>query len=412
MTAELTWIFLAVCAVATVVAGFSAERIPVSASIAIAAVLRIAFAALTSRAYTPYDVAKYFRTTAELLLAGKDPVHDMSGRQWNFLELMPAVHALELRSGLPWVYAVKIAPVAADLVLVALVARLADRDGRTRALQYAVNPLSLLVVSLHGQVEPVALALALGGILLLRHDRPVLGGILLGAAVAAKTWPVVILLAVLPLRTLPRLWRIVAGAAVVPLACLALGWLLLDTQPLADLRHMASYSSFVNFWTWSGTVISIGVPGTAGYASSLGPLATVFIAVGVALTLWLLRRRPPEVRALGVLSAVLLCTAGFGPQYLLWVLPLGMALAGPIRTWYVLSATSWVALFYLAPLRGAETTGTLRGLSFLPAAVLLALLIELVRDHVGSSHHPAPAPEPPRAPTIEQSVDGPSADVS
>lgn len=92
---------------------------------------------------------------------------------------------------------------------VALVARFATRDERTRALQYAVNPLSLLVVALHGQVEPVALAFALGGILLIKSGRPVAGGVLLGVAVAARTWPVIILLAVLPLRDLPRLVRIV-----------------------------------------------------------------------------------------------------------------------------------------------------------------------------------------------------------
>lgn len=383
MTTELTWIFLAVCAVAAVLAGFSANRIPLAVSIGIAAVLRLAFAGLTSRAYTPLDVAQYFRTTAELLLSGKDPVHDMPGRQWNFLELMPVIHAIELRSGLPWVFAVKMAPIAADLVLVALVASFADRNGRTRALQYAVNPLSLLVVSLHGQIEAVALALALGGILLLRHDRPVLGGILLGAAVAAKTWPLVILLAVLPLRNLPRLWRIAVGATVVPVVCLALGFLFLDTQPLTDLRHMASYSSYVSFWTWSAIVVSTGAKGIAGYTSPLGPLATVLIAVGVVLILWLLRRRAPEVRALGVLCTFLLCTAGFGPQYLLWVLPLMVALSGPVRTWYIVSASGWAALFYLVPLVPAANAGVLRGLSWLPAAVLLAVVIELVRSPEG-----------------------------
>lgn len=383
-TAELSWIFLAVCAVATVLAGLSRNRVPVAASVAIAAVLQIAFAALTSRRYTPGDVAVYFRRTGELLIQGKDPVHNLPGRQWNFLELMPAIHALELRSGLAWVYAVKIVPILCDLVLVVLVARIATRDGRTRAAQYAVNPLSLLVVGLHGQVEPVALALALGGMLLVRNDRPVVGGILLGAAVAAKTWPVVILLAVLPLRNLPRLVRIVLGSAVVPVCCLVLGVLFLDTAPFTDLRHMASYSSYVNLWTWSAALVNLGHKGMLGYASSLGPLGSALIAVGVATTLWLLRNRDTGVRVLGVLCAVLVCTSGFGPQYLLWVLPLMMALSGPVRTWYAVAAAGWAAIFYLSPFPNASiNVYTLRGLSWLPATVLLLALIQLVRDHIG-----------------------------
>ena len=379
MTAQLTWIFLAVCAAAMVGAPLLRDRVPVGTSIAVGAVLRIAFAALTSRMLTPRDVTIYFHTTGQLILQGKDPVHNMPGRQWNFLELMPFIHALEIRSGLPWVYAVKIAPILADLVLIWLVARFAGNNSRNRALQYALNPLSLLVVSLHGQVEPVALALALTGILLIRKGRPVFGGLLLGAAVAAKTWPVVILLAVLPLRNLPRAVRIVAGSAIVPLGCLLLGVIFLDTAPLKDLAHMASYTSFVRLWTWSGTVVDLlGTLGYAGYNSRLAGLGSLFILVGVIVTLILLRRRPPEVRALGVLSAVLLCTAGFGTQYLMWVLPLMFSLSAGIRSGYTVAATGYCAVFYLLP--KLSLSPFIVGLSWLPAALLLIAWIELIRS--------------------------------
>jgi hypothetical protein len=380
VTRDLSWIFLAVCAIGTVAATWSRNRIPVVGSMVIAGGLRIAFAALTSQSYTPHDVRSYFLTTAQLLLQGKDPVHDMAGRQWNFLELMPAIHAIELKTGLAWVYAVKIAPIAADLVLVWLVARFAGSDGRTRALQYAVNPLSLLVVSLHGQVEPIALALALTGVLLIKKGRPVLGGVFLGAAVAAKTWPVVILIAVLPLRNLPKLVRIIAGSAIVPVVCLLAGVLLLDTQLLPDLRHILGYSSFVSLWTWSGTYIALGHENQVGYGSDLGRPGTALVLVGVVVVLLLLRRREPEVRALAVLCAVLICSSGFGVQYLLWVLPLMMAISGPIRVGYVLGAGAWAAVFYLSPIPGAAAfAGFLRGMSWLPFGLLVAALIEQVR---------------------------------
>lgn len=380
MTDRVAWIFLALCAVGTVAASLTRNRIPLPASIVVAAVLRIAFAALTSQAHTPRDARIYFRTTAEMILQGKDPVHDLPGRQWNFLELMPVVHALELRSGLPWVYAVKIAPILADLVLVWLVARFATSDGRTRALQYALNPLSLLVVSLHGQVEPVALVFALTGVLLVKKGKPVLGGVFLGAAVATKTWPVVILLAVLPVKNLPRTGRIVAGSAIVPILCLALGVIFLDTQPFTDLGHMASYSSYIQYWTWSATLIDLGYKDLSGYGSPLGALGSVLIVIGVATTLYLLRHRPPEARVLGVLCAILLCTAGFGTQYLMWVLPLIVGISGPARSAYVVAAGAWSAIFYLSPFANATfNLQYLRGLSWLPAVVLLVVILEQVR---------------------------------
>ncbi len=388
-----TWLFIALSAVAMIAAGYSRNRVPVGVSVVIAAVLRVAFAVMTSTRFTPRDVRVYFKATGELVLHGHDPLMVLPGREWNFLELMPYVHALELKSGLPWVFAVKIAPIAADLVLVWMVSRLAPTDGRTRALQYAVNPLSLLVVSLHGQVEPVALALALGGILLLRKDRPVLAGVLLGAAIAAKTWPVVILLAVLPLRRPGRMAQILAGSVIVPAACLASGVLFLGTKIPEAIDKMASYSGFVYNWTWSGTWLILGHPG-AGYNSPVSRLATVFIVAGVAVTLWLLRRHPPEVRALGALCAILLCTAGFGNQYLFWVLPLTFALSGRWREGYALAAGAWAAIAYLSPF-GPQTRVYLTGLSWVPFVMLAGIVYEQVRHkpnqlHVERGQQPEP----------------------
>jgi Glycosyltransferase family 87 len=374
-----TWLVIAACAVAMVAAGYTRNRVPVAVSVTVAAALRVTFALMTSTRFTPWDVRIYFKATAEAVLHGRDPLMTLPGRQWNFLELMPYVHALEFKTGLPWVIAVKIAPIAADLVLVWIVARLAGADGRTRALQYAVNPLSLLIVSLHGQIEPVALALALGGLLLLRRERPVLAGLLLGAAVAAKTWPIVILVAVLPLRDPRRAARIVAGSVVVPVACLVSGVIFLDTAVPHAISRLVTYSGYVYNWTWSGTWVLLGNKGT-GYNSSLSGLGSLLIVAGVAAVLWLLRRHPAEVRALGALAAVLACTAGFGTQYLFWVLPLAIALSSRWRNHYVIAASAWAALAYLTPFGSIASRDYLIGLSWLPAAFLVAIITEQARS--------------------------------
>ncbi|GGM13699.1 glycosyltransferase family 87 protein [Nakamurella endophytica] len=380
MVAVLAWILPAAAAAAMLLVGRLRTAPTVAVSIAVGGVLRVGYAAGTSFAYTPHDVAAYFRDTARLVLEGRDPVHNLPGRQWNFLEFMPWIHAVEYRTGLPWVYAVKIVPILADLVLIWLVSRIAPSRHRLRALQYAVNPLSLLVVSLHGQVEPIALALAVGGVLVLRRRHPVLGGVLLGAAVAAKTWPVVILVAVLPVRNLRRAGSIVAGAAVVPVLCLLSGVLFLDTDPVPDVLHMTSYSSYVSLWTWSAAAVQLlAVKG--GYQSPLGPVGSLLLLAGVAATLYLLRRRPPEVRALGVLCAALVCTAGFGTQYLMWVLPWMFALSGPVRLGYAVVAGGWAALAYLLP--EAPHVELLRWLSWLPWALLGVALLEQFRAASG-----------------------------
>ena len=54
-----------------------------------------------------------------------------------------------------------------------------------------------------------------------------------------------------------------------------------------------------------------------------------------------------RARIVAVLCAALAVTAGWGPQYLLWPLPLLVALATPRRERYIAVATIMAALYYL-----------------------------------------------------------------
>jgi Glycosyltransferase family 87 len=343
-----------------VAVGWRRIAVPVWASMGAAALLRVLFAGMTSREFTPNDVRVTFHTTGELVLQGKDPLsHLPPGGGWNFLELMPYIHALEIKTGWPWVYADKIAPVVADVLVVWLVAQLVGSDGRTRALQYAINPLSLLVVGLHGQVEPVALAFGLGGILLAKHDRWLLAGVLLGAAVSAKTWPVLIAIAIFPITRPREALRLVEGIVVVPIAMLVSGIVFLDTHLVTAVKHIVSYSSYVDNWGWGGLVVTSGRTTAVGYNTTVGHIGSALAVVAVVIVLVVFRDRPMEVRAMVVLSAFLVATAGFGTQYLLWPLPLMFAVGGIPRIAYL---AHWPTLL---------EQGFLAGFSWLVIATLV-----------------------------------------
>jgi hypothetical protein len=189
--------------------------------------------------------------------------------------------------------------------------------------------------------------------------------------------------AVLPLRQPRRAAAIVAGSALAPAACLASGAAFLGANVSHTVSRLISYSGFVDNWTWSGTWMLLGHKSGIGYNSSLIRPAAVLIVAGVATTLWLLRRRPPEVRALGALAAILICTAGFGTQYLFWVLPLTIALSGRWRNQYVIAASAWAAIAYLSPFGPVATRDFLIGLSWLPAALLVAIIAEQLRRDPG-----------------------------
>ncbi len=396
-SAELHWhmsasgplvpaLILAACTGTLLVVAVRRQAAPVWVSVMVALVLRVLFAALTSRHYTPNDVVTYFHSAGELVLQHKDPVSHLPGREWNFLELMPYVFALEIKTGLPWVYASKIFPIAADLVVTWLVYRLAPADGRSRALQYAVNPLSLLIVSLHGQVEPVALAFALGGVLLARQQHWLLAGALLGAAVAAKSWPVLILLAVIPATRPRQAASFLVGAAVVPALMLASGAIFLDTHPVSVIKHVASYTSLVQDWGWGGLLVSLGGE-PSGYGTAVGHISAVLTGLAVTATLIVFRRQPAAARAAMVLTAFLIVTAAFGAQYLLWPLPLMFVGVGSRRLWYTTAAAFWASISYLS---NVSAESFLAGMSWLVIAILAAVMVDVYRQGWPASREAQP----------------------
>lgn len=383
MTSTLAWTLAGLSALAFTAAVARPLRPPVWASMVVALVLRVVFAAITSQKFTPVDVRVFFLETALLVGRGEDPVRHMPFRQWNFLPLMPYVQFLELKTGLPWVYAVKIVPIAADVMVVWLVSRLARSDGKSRALQYALNPISLFVAALHGQVEPVALALGLGGMLLAGRGRWFGGGLLLGAAVAAKTWPALLVLAVLPLADLRRdlrlAARLMAGTVAVPLAVLGSGMILLDSRP-SELAHVLTYTSYVGSWGWASFLQLSGMPGIVGTASRVGRLGSLLAAAAAVAVVVLLRRRDMQARGLAVLSAFLIVTAGFGVQYLMWPVPLLIAVGSWSRVPYVLSAGAYAAVTYLIALPYGYPLVRIATLSALAIVALIGVLIDVAQQ--------------------------------
>jgi hypothetical protein len=257
--------------------------------------------------------------------AGRDPLTQQPRFQWNFLPLMPYVFAVEQHLGLSWELAAKIAPLAADVAITLVLGRLAlGSDAGRVPLLYALCPIPILVSGLHGQVEAVGLAFGLGGLLLARRQRTVGSGVVVGLAVATKTWPV--LLALGPLRETPRSrwWRLVLPAAAVVAAVLLSIPLFLHDSLRAALSVLANYRSFSGVWGWTG-ILDVYHLTSRGYAGPridavqhVGTLLTVLALAAAVACFW---RAGAVALTTAVLLAFLVVTAGFGVQYLLWPVP-------------------------------------------------------------------------------------------
>jgi hypothetical protein len=221
--------------------------------------------------------------------------------------------------------------------------------GNARLL-YALCPIAILVSAWHGQIEPIAIALGLSALLLAKHHRDTCAGIVLGLAIASKTWPVLFVPGVLREVKQSRWWRVLIAAGAVLLGLFASVQFVLHDSLSHAAHTMISYRSFVGSWGWTGVLHYADVAGV-GYA---GPrvdqfqrLGTLVMTLTLVSIVFLFRRCSGPDLTVALLLGFLTVTAGFGPQYLLWPAALLCASRRPAGQVYLLLASVYAGFFYL-----------------------------------------------------------------
>jgi hypothetical protein len=261
-----------------------------------------------------------------------------------------------------------------DVVNVWLVGLLAPvADAGRRRLMYALHPLAIIVAAVHGQVEPIALAFVLAGLVFLRRGRDLPAGAAFGLAIAAKTWPVLVVVPVL-LSVPRRAMRIALSTVCVVLIFFMSSVVFLSASPPQLARALMSYGSFVGFWGWAGYWLAFGHLKYFGYYSPARTPSTVLVIFALGAVLIAFRSSDVLRRAWTPLLATLSVAAGFGPQYLVWPVPFLTASDEP-QFAYAAGATMYALAFYV-PLRSGQplNQGFLSGLSWLIIAAMVSML--------------------------------------
>jgi hypothetical protein len=340
--------------------------------------LRIVVAFL-AKGHMPTDTAVWFHKTALSVRHGQDPLGHFADDHWNFLPTLPYVWSLLLRLHVSWPVTDKSLAIAADCVNTVLVAALATSRKRLRAFQYAVSPLALLVTSWHGQIEPIVLACALTGLLLLRRRKNLLAGAMVGLAASIKTWPIVFAFALFRGTPRRRWLGLLASIAAVPFVVYVTMPLFLTTDLTSVARDVLGYRSLIGWFGWSALINilrgthRIGLRG--GIITLEQRISTTMLVVAAVAVLWVWRRARAEVFMLALLLAFIITAAGFGMQYLMWPLPLAIAFATR-RTWlYLWSSAAYGVLFYLHPFTVRNVSATTLGRWSIPVVICAALAL-------------------------------------
>jgi hypothetical protein len=381
MSATITALVLVACACASVLALRRRWSPPLMVSLGIGLALRLLVVYL-AYGHTPIDVAVIFRHVGHDVLRREDPLAKLPRYQWNFLPFSAYLLAAEFKTGLPWQVAVKLLPVACDVATIGLVGFFARPPAQDNArFLYALNPLALLVSAWHGQIEPIAIMLGLSALLLARRQHALWAGIVLGFAVASKTWPLLFVPGVF--RDIPRgrWWQTALGAVAVLAALLVSSPLLLHASVRHDVATILGYRSILGSWGWTGILRYLHLAG-AGYAGphvdALQHLGTLITVVTLVAVVFVFRRCSGPDLTVAVLLAFLAVTAGFGPQYLLWPAALLCASRRPAGYVYLFLASVYTGFLYLYVLPRQELTTSW------PGALLQACSVPLIIAAVAS----------------------------
>jgi uncharacterized membrane protein len=305
-------------------------------------------------------------------------------------------------------------------LLVVLVWLTAAGAGRRRPWDAALLAgCPLLALSGLVSLDLLGVTLAAAGLLLWGRSKPVAAGLLLGLAVTARTYPVllVLVLGLLALRAgRVREWSTMAVAALATVLAVVTPWAVLNLDGVWSVYRgwVAGAAGYGSLWLVPQTLLADGGPRWTGIGpvtlSSSAVTTLAVLGMGAAIIvgglLALATPRRPRVAQLAfVMLAIVVITGKAWPvQVSLWLLPLA-ALARPRWRDHLVWVTGEAMYFFAVWLNIAAETNSDRGLpgswyAFF-ISVRVAGLLWLIRCVVADIRRP-------ERDVVRRSSDGPA----
>ena len=314
------------------------------------------------------DVLRYQKAARHVLDVSWNPY--LAPRLYPYPPLWIWIEAgsewLARATGLSFAVLVKLPVLLADLGIVTVLARWPpdSRVGQRASWLFALHPVSILVTSFHGQFDSVMLFFVLLSLRFQQSKRLDAGALSLSAAIATKSFPVLLLPPFVLGPGASRTFRYVL-LATVPVLILLIPFAVADLGALT--RELLGYGGVADFgwvgawrgmrWLTSGALLRSEA---AHWPASIPAAKALFLVVYLA-GLWAfatrrLRWTSPQA-TLGVFLAFVTFYGAISAQYLLWPVPLGALLPSLWFAIYSVVATAALVGFYLFLAPGVLTAG-------------------------------------------------------
>lgn len=210
-----------------------------------------------------------------------------------------------------------------DLGILYLVYLLSKKDLKT-AFLYAVNPVTILISTLHGQFDVIPLFLLLLAVFFLKKRKEVMSMIFFSVSILIKTWPAIFIFVFLKsLKNKP----FILISFVFPIMSILIYSLLFKTSPLNIIKTVVGYQGL--YGIWGLTQIFTVFP-----RSTQKIIMVVFVAV-LFIYSYFHKEKDLIKRSLNILAFFFFFTPGFSVQYFSWIVPF-LILVKKSKSWLLL----------------------------------------------------------------------------
>lgn len=314
--------------------------LPIFWIIAIALVLRVAMT--TSFVAIDNNDTRYHREIAELTLRGKNVYYVNDGPRSPYLPFLLYVQAgallLEQQHGIPLLLTLKLLFSAFDVGIVWLLYRMTNRNLQAPLL-YAINPVSILITTVHGQFDIPALFFLFLAIYLVQQKKELAAAVSFALGIALKTWPVLFLV---PFIKHFRKKRYLLLVLCIPLALVLFYSYVFHAPLLTIARPQMTFRG--GFGAWGIPMILGGT--LLSQLNTVRMLKVVSNLVLLGIFAYAIKMKPHHLLRdlFQILLIFFIFSPAFGIQWTTWMVPFLILLKPSLWRTLVVVFTSWIAI--------------------------------------------------------------------
>lgn len=266
------------------------------------------------RNVTNYDLESYLQV-GELTLKGLNIYPDVANLHHPYLPFFLYVEALAAwlgQSKIIVITIIKIINIIFDIGILYLIYRLSKKNLKT-AFIYAINPVTILIVTLHGQFDVIPIFFLLLSIYLLNKRQDLFSILSFSFAVLTKTWPILFFI---PIARRIKNKELIILIFLFPVLFVIIYGLLFKSSSINIGKTLIYYQGLWGIWGLSGLLGRLGRLGVFWQK-----LMTLIFLVSFFGYSYFNNKKNLIKEVLNLLFFFFVLTTNFSIQYFAWIIP-------------------------------------------------------------------------------------------